>query len=92
MARDSLFRIASIAKPITAAATMVLVERGVFGLDDAVVGWLPELAEPMVVRSPRGSVEDVVPAERADHRAAPAQAARGARVPDGLRGDRRRRC
>ena len=50
MTRDSLFRIASIAKPIVAAATMVLVERGVFGLDDAVTRWLPELAEPMVLQ------------------------------------------
>ena len=36
MTRDSIFRIASITKPILAAATMVLVERGVLGLDDAV--------------------------------------------------------
>ncbi len=65
MTRDSLFRVASIGKPITAAATMVLVERGVFGLDDAVSRWLPELAEPMVLRTPEGPIDDVVPAERA---------------------------
>ena len=65
MTRDSLFRVASIAKPITAAATMVLVERGVFGLDDAVSRWLPELAEPKVLRTPESALDDVVPAERA---------------------------
>ena len=64
MTRDSLFRVASIGKPITAAATMVLVERGVFGLDDAVSRWLPELASPMVLRTPESALEDVVPAER----------------------------
>ena len=65
MTSDSIFRIASITKPILAAATMVLVERGVLGLDDAVDGWLPELAEPMVLRDPSGSLDDVVPADRA---------------------------
>ena len=65
MTRDSLFRVASITKPIVAAATMVLVERGVLGLDDAVGTWLPELADPVVLRALDGPVEDVVPAERA---------------------------
>jgi CubicO group peptidase (beta-lactamase class C family) len=62
--RDTLFRIASITKPIVAAATMVLVERGRFGLDDAVEAWLPELTAPRVLRSPTGPLDDVVPADR----------------------------
>ena len=65
MTRDSVFRIASISKPIVAAATMVLVERGVFGLDDAVDAWLPELAVPVVLRDPSGPLDDVTPADRA---------------------------
>ena len=65
MTSDSLFRIASITKPIVAAATMVLVERDVLGLDDAVDELLPELAEPMVLRDAGGSLDDVVPADRA---------------------------
>ena len=65
MTRNSIFRIASITKPIVAAATMVLVERGVLGLDDAVDAWLPELADPKVLRDPSGSLDDVVPADRA---------------------------
>ena len=46
MARDSIFRIASITKPITAAAVMMLVEDGRIALDDPVDRWLPELASP----------------------------------------------
>ena len=64
MTPDSLFRIASITKPILAAATMVLVDRGRFALDDPVARWLPELAEPAVLRRLDGPVDDVVPAVR----------------------------
>ncbi|MFJ3727316.1 serine hydrolase domain-containing protein [Streptomyces sp. NPDC090045] len=64
MARDSLFRIASITKPVTAAATMMLIEEGPLGLDAPVARWLPELAAPMVVRTPSSPVDDVVPADR----------------------------
>jgi CubicO group peptidase (beta-lactamase class C family) len=64
MARDSIFRIASITKPITAAAVMMLVEDGRIALDDPVRRWLPELASPAVVRTPASPVDDVVPAVR----------------------------
>ena len=64
MARDSIFRLASITKPITAAAVMMLVEDGRIGLADPVAPWLPELAEPKVVRTPASAVDDVVPATR----------------------------
>ena len=64
MARDSIFRIASITKPITAAAMMMLVEDGRIALQDLVGQWLPELASPTVVRTPAGPVDDVVPAIR----------------------------
>ncbi|MGA5321113.1 serine hydrolase domain-containing protein [Streptomyces seoulensis] len=62
--RDSLFRLASITKPVTAAALMMLVDEGLVGLDDPVSRWLPELAAPMVVRTPGSPVDDLVPAER----------------------------
>jgi CubicO group peptidase (beta-lactamase class C family) len=62
---DSIVRIASLTKPITAAAVMLLVEDGLVSLDDPVARWLPELAEPQVVRTPESPVEDVVPAARA---------------------------
>jgi CubicO group peptidase (beta-lactamase class C family) len=64
MARDTIFRVASITKPITAAAALLLVEEGRVGLHDPVEKWLPELASPMVVRTPASPVDDVVPAAR----------------------------
>ncbi|MFE3251101.1 serine hydrolase domain-containing protein [Streptomyces sp. NPDC059209] len=65
LTRDSIFRIASVTKPVVAAAVMMLVEDGRISLDDPVDRWLPELASPMVVRTPAGPVDDVVPAVRA---------------------------
>jgi len=64
MTPDTIFRYSSITKPILAAATMVLVERGRVALDDPVARWLPELAEPMVPRRLDGPLDDVVPAVR----------------------------
>src|SRR5215813_12637076 len=64
MAADSIFRLASITKPVTAAAVMILVEDGRIGLKDPVGTWLPELASPMVVRTPASPVDDLVPAYR----------------------------
>lgn len=64
MRRDTLFRIASLTKPITAAAAMSLVEEGRIGLDEPVDRWLPELAEPKVLRRLDAPIADVVPAER----------------------------
>ncbi|WP_405985654.1 serine hydrolase domain-containing protein [Streptomyces sp. NBC_00872] len=64
MARDTIFRIASITKPVIAAAVMMLIEDGRIALDDPVAPWLPELAEPYVVRTPGSPVDDVVRAGR----------------------------
>ena len=64
MTSDSIFRFASITKPITAAALMMLVDDGRVALDDPVARWLPELSAPVVVRDPAGPADDVVPASR----------------------------
>ncbi|MFD0470139.1 serine hydrolase domain-containing protein [Nonomuraea thailandensis] len=64
MAADSIFRFASISKPIAAAAVMMLVEDGRLALDEPIRTWLPELAEPVVVRTPAAGIDDVVPAAR----------------------------
>ncbi|MFD4633504.1 serine hydrolase domain-containing protein [Streptomyces sp. NPDC058284] len=64
MARDSIFRIASITKPVTAAAVLMLVEEGRLALDAPIDTWLPELAKPSVVRTPDAPADDVVPATR----------------------------
>jgi CubicO group peptidase (beta-lactamase class C family) len=64
LAPDSICRIASITKPITAAAVMLLVEEGRVALDEPIERLLPELAAPVVVRSPESPVDDVAPASR----------------------------
>jgi CubicO group peptidase (beta-lactamase class C family) len=64
MTRDTLFAIASIGKPLTAASAMLLVEDGVLRLDDPVDGWLPELADRRVLRSLNAALDDTVPALR----------------------------
>ena len=63
--RDSIFRIASTTKPITAAATLALAAEGLFGLDDPVDRLVPELAGRRVLRRMDGPLEDTVPAARA---------------------------
>ncbi len=64
MDRASIFRLASLTKPITAAAVMMLVDDGRITLDDPVDQWLPELANPKVVRTPASAIDDVVKAVR----------------------------
>src|SRR2546423_1366962 len=49
---ESIVRIASVTKPITAAAVMLLGDEGVVLLDDPIAPWLAELASPGVVRIP----------------------------------------
>jgi CubicO group peptidase (beta-lactamase class C family) len=65
VARDSLFRIASMTKPVTGAATMALIEEGLIGLDESVERLLPELADRQVLRELAGPLDDTVPARRA---------------------------
>jgi CubicO group peptidase (beta-lactamase class C family) len=64
MQPDTIFRIASLSKPIAAAATMRLIERGQMTLDQPVHDWLPELRDQMVVRSLSGDLDDTVPLRR----------------------------
>jgi CubicO group peptidase (beta-lactamase class C family) len=64
MRRDTLFRIASMTKPVLAAATMLLVEEGKLALDEPVDTWLPELANRRVLRHIDGPLEDTAPANR----------------------------
>ena len=65
VARDSLFRIASTTKPITAAATLALVDEGLIGLDEPVDRLLPELSGRRVLRRMDGPLDDTTPAVRA---------------------------
>ena len=49
MQRDTIFGLASMTKPITAVAAMMLVEEGKLSLDEALDQWLPELADRKVL-------------------------------------------
>jgi CubicO group peptidase (beta-lactamase class C family) len=64
MRRDTLFRIASMTKPITAATTMVLVEDGTLALDEPVERLLPELADQRVLKRLDSPIDDTVAAVR----------------------------
>jgi len=64
MTRDTLFRIASMTKPVTSIAVMMLIEEGKLKLDDPVSRWLPELANMQVLKDPTGPVDATVPAAR----------------------------
>jgi CubicO group peptidase (beta-lactamase class C family) len=64
MERDSIFRIASLTKPIAAVAAMTLVEEGTLHLGAPVDDLLPELADRQVLRSLDADLDDTVPANR----------------------------
>ena len=65
MARDTIFRIASLTKPVTAVAAMILVEDCRIRLDDPIDRWIPELANRRVLKSIASPLDDTVPAKRA---------------------------
>src|SRR6266545_3897683 len=62
--RDTVFRVASMTKPITAAATMILVEECRLRLDEPVDRLLPELAGRKVLKRLEGPLDETVPANR----------------------------
>ena len=64
MQRDTIFRIASMTKPITSVAALMLFEEGRFGLDEPITTWAPEFSQMRVLRSPNGSLDETVPAQR----------------------------
>ncbi|HCF87797.1 MAG TPA: serine hydrolase, partial [Ktedonobacter sp.] len=62
--RDTIFRIASMSKPITAVATMILAEECKLRLGDAVEKWLPELADRKVLKRIDAPLDETVSAQR----------------------------
>jgi CubicO group peptidase (beta-lactamase class C family) len=64
MQRNTIFRLASLTKPITAVAAMILVEECRLRMDDPVDAWLPELKDRRVLRSIDSPLDDTVPAKR----------------------------
>lgn len=65
MRSDTLFRIASMTKPITSVAALMLVEQGKIALADPISRWVPELASPRVLRDAAGPLHNTAPAARA---------------------------
>ena len=49
MTNDAIFRIASMTKPVTSVAVMMLYEEGKFLLDDPIAKFIPEFKEPKVL-------------------------------------------
>lgn len=64
MKRDTIFRLASMTKAITAVGAMTLVEECRLRLDDPVDTWLPELKDRRVLRTIDSTLDDTVPARR----------------------------
>jgi CubicO group peptidase (beta-lactamase class C family) len=87
--RDAIFRIASVSKPVAGAAAMLLIQDGAMALDGPVRRWLPELAEPRVLRSLESSRPDRDPAHPADDDLAGAYRARAGLLGRRVRGHRR---
>ena len=56
MTKDALFRLASMTKPLVTTVAMMMVEQGVFSLQDPITRWLPELSD-LVVETPEGDVQ-----------------------------------
>lgn len=64
MRRDTLFRIASMTKPITSTVALMLHEEGRFELDDRITKWAPELSDLHVLAQEGSPLEGTVPAGR----------------------------
>ena len=62
--RDTIFRIASMTKPVTATLALMLYEEGRFRLEDPITRFAPEFEHMRVLRSPEGPLEDTCAAER----------------------------
>jgi CubicO group peptidase (beta-lactamase class C family) len=56
--RDTIFRIASLAKPVTSVAALVLLDEGRFDLDEPITQCAPELAHMRVLRDPNGPLDE----------------------------------
>ena len=64
MTRDTLFRIASMTKPVTSIAALMLLEEGKLRLEDPITKWLPEFSGMQVLKDAAGPVDDTYPAPR----------------------------
>jgi CubicO group peptidase (beta-lactamase class C family) len=63
--RSTIFRIASMTKPVTVACALTLVDEERMRLDDPITRWAPEFADMRVLNQPDGPLDDTYPAPRA---------------------------
>ena len=56
--RDTIFRIASMTKPITSLAALMLVDEGKIALNDPISAWAPEFSQMRVLKSPDGPLDE----------------------------------
>jgi CubicO group peptidase (beta-lactamase class C family) len=61
---DTIFRIASMTKPITSVAALMLVDEGRVALSDPIARYAPEFSQMRVLRAPGGPLDETDPAER----------------------------
>src|SRR5262249_39415414 len=64
MGGGTLFRIASVTKPITSVAAMMLVEEGKMALSDPITRWMPEFKDMKVLKRADGPLDETYPAPR----------------------------
>lgn len=64
MERNTIFRIASMSKPITSTLALMLYDEGRFALNDPITRWAPEFSQMRVLRSPSSMLDETDPAER----------------------------
>src|SRR5882724_4037413 len=64
MTRDTLFRIASMTKPVTSIAALMLLEEGKLSLEDPITKWLPEFSDMQVLKDATGPIDETYPAPR----------------------------
>jgi CubicO group peptidase (beta-lactamase class C family) len=62
--RDTIFRIASLTKPVTTLAALMLLDEGRFALDEPITTCAPELAQIRVLRDPAGPLDETEAADR----------------------------
>ena len=60
---DAIFRLASMSKPITAVASLILAERGLLSLDDPIAKYLPEFSKLSIAKMENGEVIEEIPAK-----------------------------
>ncbi len=64
MTRDTLFRIASMTKPVTSVVALMLMQEGKLRLEDPITKWAPEFSDMVVLKDAEGPLDQTYPAPR----------------------------